>query len=107
MYSISPGDWTGIIISPVPWIIIVPRSINHHTTVNIGISISGQVTHINYFRSGFVYICVFYIINGTFRWNFIHFSGLFHTNFPGTCWFVRLKPDGIVHTVIDVVNQQN
>ena len=103
----SPGHGSWIIDTHVPWIIIVSCSINNNSIVDITMSITRQISHINHFGGGLVNVCIFHIVNRRFRWQVIHFIRPFNTNFPGTSWFVRHEPDSIVDTVIYTVNQQN
>jgi hypothetical protein len=103
----SPGYRSRIIDASIPWIIIVTRTVDNNSIVDITICVTGQVTNIYHFGGGLVNVSVFHIVNRGLRWQFIYLIWPFNANFPGTGWLIRAEPDCIIDTVIYTVNQQN
>jgi hypothetical protein len=71
----SESDWTRIVIIAIPGPVIIARTVDHNPTVNIGVGVSGKITHVNHFRRRFINIGVFDVVHRAFGRNIVYLVG--------------------------------
>jgi hypothetical protein len=103
----TPGHRSWIIDTCVPWAVVISCSIYDNPSVNITMVVTGQVSYVYHFRSRLVDVGIFHIIYRGFRRQLIHLVRSLDTHFPRTGRLVRCKPDSIINTVINIVNDQH
>jgi hypothetical protein len=95
----SPGPGSWIIISAIPWLVVIPRTINNGRSINITIQISGRISHISIIRIYIIDIYIFGIVYRYIGWDQVDIYRPHSTYNKGSGRVIRNKPNAIINHI--------